>query len=93
MLDEVYKLWRSLLRSFFLSSYVWVFPSRVSVSGLYLRRGIKFYWLTEVKVTVLWIFVFIGFDVITKLILTFIRNILFSSREVFVRVSAENNWV
>jgi len=39
MLDEVYKLWRSLLCSFFLSCYVWVFPSRVSVSVLYLRRG------------------------------------------------------
>lgn len=34
-------------------------------------------------------FVFMGFGVITKLILTFVRNILFSSLPVFVWVRAE----
>jgi hypothetical protein len=53
----------------------------------------KFKRLTKVKVTVLWIFVFISIGIITKLILTFAEKILFSSRQVFVRVRAKTNLV
>jgi hypothetical protein len=80
ILDEVYKLWRSLLCGLFIPSYVWVCSPTASLTVLSLRRKIKFYGHVKVKFQ-FYGFLCVGLGVIYEI------NLNFPSKHFFIPIN------